>query len=674
MIFEKLTLHNFGLYRGEQVLDLAPGPQNGNSTPIILFGGINGGGKTTLLDAVKLALYGSRGNYSKRSNVAYDEFLRDSVHRSVPLSTGAAVTLAFRITLDGEEHAYEVRRAWYQRGKTLRERAFVSKDGLPDQYLAEHWTDLVEEVIPLGVSQLFFFDAEQIRFLADDDTAQASLGDAIKSLLGLDLAERLITDASVLESRFSEQTSGVKDDPEVAQLHADLQAKEKELERKKADRAALENHRQRAENAWKQAEETFAAIGGKHWQQRDARRQALAELRNRQKALEFQLVQLAAGALPLCLVPEILAQVCEQDSREKQAAEQAIVHGVLVERDGQVLASLAEQDVARDTVKLVRKLLEADRRARRKKSDVPQRAALSESARGQLLRLRETQIEQLRTEAAELLRQFAGTTRDLESAEHSLAAIPDDADVAQHIRRLQETTKELAVLEDRAKRLDEEIATLQSQRNDLQQKLLARKREDVERELADEQAARMVKLTIRTQDTMRQFLSRATAAKIDRLSQRVTESFRFLLRKKTLVHQVQIDAATFAIHLFDNAGQAIPKHRLSEGEKQVFAISVLWGLAQASPRPLPAIIDTPMARLDAEHRQHLIERYFPNASHQVIILSTDTEVDQNFYAQLQPHITRAYHLDYDETEKATVAREGYFWNAQASSPQKRNRP
>jgi DNA sulfur modification protein DndD len=278
--------------------------------------------------------------------------------------------------------------------------------------------------------------------------------------------------------------------------------------------------------------------------------------------------------------------------------------------------------------------------------------------------LRETQIEQLRTEVAELLRQLTQTTRDVESAEHSLAAIPDDADVAEHIRHLQETTKELAVLEDRAKRLDEEIAALQSQRNDVQQKLLARKRADVERELADEQAARMVKLTIRTQETMRQFLARATAAKIDRLSQRVTESFRFLLRKKTLVHQVQIDATTFAIQLFDNAGQAIPKHRLSEGEKQVFAISVLWGLAQASPRPLPTIIDTPMARLDAEHRQHLIERYFPNASHQVIILSTDTEVDQNFYAQLQPHITRAYHLDYDESEKATVAREGYFWKAE----------
>ena len=181
----------------------------------------------------------------------------------------------------------------------------------------------------------------------------------------------------------------------------------------------------------------------------------------------------------------------------------------------------------------------------------------------------------------------------------------------------------------------------------------------------------MVKLTIRTQETMRQFLTCATTAKIDQLSHKVTESFRFLLRKKTLVHQVQIAPTTFAITLFDNHGHPIPKHRLSEGEKQVFAISVLWGLAQASPRPLPAIINTPMARLDSEHRQHLIERYFPNASHQVIILSTDTEVDQNFYAQLQPHIARAYHLDYDDTEKMTVAAEGYFWHSSNGSKRKR---
>jgi DNA sulfur modification protein DndD len=95
--------------------------------------------------------------------------------------------------------------------------------------------------------------------------------------------------------------------------------------------------------------------------------------------------------------------------------------------------------------------------------------------------------------------------------------------------------------------------------------------------------------------------------------------------------------------------------------EQNLAVSVLWGLARASAHPLPAIIDTPMARLDAAHRRHLVERYFPHASHQVLILSTDTEVDRHYYQALQPHIARAYHLDYDETTRATQGQEGYFW-------------
>ena len=180
-------------------------------------------------------------------------------------------------------------------------------------------------------------------------------------------------------------------------------------------------------------------------------------------------------------------------------------------------------------------------------------------------------------------------------------------------------------------------------------------------EFAREDARRMMQLAGRTRETMQVFLGRVTARKIDRLSAFVTESFRFLLRKQTLVERILIDPATFAITLYDSTGYAIPKQRLSEGEKQIFAIAVLWGLARASARPLPAVIDTPMARLDAAHRQHLVERYFPNASHQVIIFSTDTEVDRQHYQALQPHIARAYHLNYDEQSRRTVGEEGYFW-------------
>ena len=661
MIFEKLTLNNFGLFRGEQVLDLHPLPRNGHATPIILFGGMNGGGKTTILDAVKLALYGSRGSYSKKANIAYDEFLRDSINRGVAHSTGASVALDFRITRDGEEHAYQVHRAWQQRGRTLRERVCVCKDGIQDQYAADHWPDLVEEVIPLGVSQLFFFDAEQIRFLADEDTAQASLGSAIKSLLGLDLAERLITDAGVLEGRFTQQMAAVAADPEVAGLQTALDAKESELRRAKEDRAGLTDPLERAKNANKKAEDTFAAIGGKHWQEREARGQTLADLKGRRSGLELQLAQFAAGALPLVLVPELLGVTRAQDAVEKLSAERAVIDRVLADRDRQILKGLAKEQLAPDAVKIVRRVLDADRRARCTHGDVPQCLSLSDASRGQLHRLCDGMTAELQAEVGQLLAELSRVARDLDSAEHSAAAIPDDADIAKHMTKLQAAGKEFAVLADRCRRLDAEIAALESERKDLHDKLLARRRATVERELASEQAARTVKLAVRTQETMRAYLTRATAAKIDQLSQRVTESFRFLLRKKTLVHHVQIDPVSFAISLFDDTGQAIPKHRLSEGEKQVFAVSVLWGLAQSSPRPLPAIIDTPMARLDSEHRLHLIERYFANASHQVIILSTDTEVDQDFYAKLQPHIARAYHLNYDESEKVTLAKEGYFW-------------
>jgi DNA sulfur modification protein DndD len=188
---------------------------------------------------------------------------------------------------------------------------------------------------------------------------------------------------------------------------------------------------------------------------------------------------------------------------------------------------------------------------------------------------------------------------------------------------------------------------------------------EVEKQFAQEDRARIVQLAARTWATMQEFLRRATGRKIDRLSGLITESFRFLLRKQSMVERILIDPASFAITLYDRAGHALSKERLSEGEKQIFAISVLWGLARASNRPLPAVIDTPMARLDATHRRNLVERYFPNASHQVVILSTDTEVDRDYYQALQPHIARAYHLNYDEDRRVTVAEEGYFWRGVA---------
>ncbi len=663
MILDRLTLENFCLYRGQQVLELTPARKNGRLAPIVLVGGINGGGKTTLLNAIGLVLYGSRAVCCKRASKPYDEYLKDSIHRSVDPGEGASVALRFRYASEGREHVYEVRRAWRMRGIRVRENLCVSKDGQRDRWLSDHWNEVVEELIPLGISQLFFFDAEQIRFMAEETRANGKLGDAIKSLLGLDLAERLISDASVLEARLTERTKLTADRSDLRDLKEALEAKEAELRAKKTERAALENDRLRAEEILRESEAQFASVGGKHWVERQAQQGKLVELRKQEEELQSQLVNLAASELPLALVPGLLTNVQQQDALEQQAAECAIVQKLLEERDRQILRALKEEGVPDETIHLMQRLQDADRAKRLPQTGAPHRLRLSDSARSLLKHLQNRGLAQRLEESRRLLDRLETVRCELEAVQRSLEATPQDADVGEIADQMKSASRELAVLNDRAARLDAEINSLQFKRDALTKKLVKLRRKLIEHEIRSEEAARMAKLAIRTQSTMREFLRRATSAKIDRLSGLVTESFRYLLRKKTLVHRVHIDPDSFAITLYDGSGRIVPKEHLSEGEKQIFAISVLWGLAQGAPRPLPAIIDTPMARLDTQHRNRLVSRYFPKASHQVIILSTDTEIDQEYYRLLQPYIARAYHLNYDETEKVTVAEERYFWTA-----------
>ena len=77
---------------------------------------------------------------------------------------------------------------------------------------------------------------------------------------------------------------------------------------------------------------------------------------------------------------------------------------------------------------------------------------------------------------------------------------------------------------------------------------------------------------------------------------------------------------------------------------------------------MPTIIDTPLGRLDSSHRRHLIEHYFPNASHQVLLLSTDEEIVGAYYGGLKPFICRTYLLAYDEVSGKTQMQLGYFTN------------
>ena len=106
--------------------------------------------------------------------------------------------------------------------------------------------------------------------------------------------------------------------------------------------------------------------------------------------------------------------------------------------------------------------------------------------------------------------------------------------------------------------------------------------------------------------------------------------------------------------------------RLSAGERQLLGVSLLWGLGKASGRPLPTAIDTPLGRLDTAHRMNLVERYFPFASHQMLLFSTDEEISGDYLERLRPWIGRSYTLSYDDESECTQVVRGYFGAKEAA--------
>ena len=152
--------------------------------------------------------------------------------------------------------------------------------------------------------------------------------------------------------------------------------------------------------------------------------------------------------------------------------------------------------------------------------------------------------------------------------------------------------------------------------------------------------------------------------KISELELEFNKVFQRLTRKKDMAHHVNINRENFKIELIDKFGNIVNKKRISSGEKQIYAFSMLESLGKVSGRALPFIVDTPLGRLDSHHRTRLIENFFPKIGEQVIVLSTDTEVDSEFYEALMPHISQSYEIVFNESEGSSNVDSGYFWSKQ----------
>ena len=224
------------------------------------------------------------------------------------------------------------------------------------------------------------------------------------------------------------------------------------------------------------------------------------------------------------------------------------------------------------------------------------------------------------------------------------------ANVNQNIGRLKERRTEL---EDKIEKFRNDVATCTKRLTEISALV----------ETADN-ARRQLDLSRKIRLVIQNYVDRLTQRKASTLQENTEEMIHKLIRKEDLVSRLEINPKDFSVTLYGREGAKLKKGDLSAGEKEIYAICLLWGLAKTSGRELPIIIDTPLSRLDSDHRRAIVEKYYPAAGSQVIILSTDTEVDKQYYQLLFPSVEKSFLLDYDPIQGKTKVITGYFWNPQ----------
>jgi DNA sulfur modification protein DndD len=655
MILHRVTLENVGVYRGRHSIDLTPPDAE---RPVVLVGAMNGAGKTTLLGAVQLALYGARARGIERTRRGYKTHLKELINRSVDPSEGAAVELEFERRIDGHPVRYHIRRGWRNGGSEVAEVFQVQRDGEPDSLLAEHWDESIDAFLPARLSHLFFFDGEQIERMADEEEATKLIASAFQSLLGLDLVERLREDLTTLERRKRLAVRSPEDQARIKALQDEVGDAEKRCQKTHDALAEIKAKQAQKAGQLEKLRERFKHDGGEHFLKREEREKQRGDLAARLLQAEEALREVVAGPAPFLLIPDLLEQVHAQADREHHAHRDRIIAEAEIERDTAVLAALKSKLDA-PALKAVTAALEKHR---------PNRGSLNfesivQADEGFCDRLKQLMREDLpaaRRDIEHLSAEIERLEDQVAEVDRLLAAVPD----ADAIARLQQ---EITQTEGALAGLAKEIADCEEQHRAAQLELSLRQRtlnKELEKHIDatedSEHDQRVVERIPKVQSTLESFRQRVVARHIGSLEHAIYESFQHLARKPKLLGSISIASDTFRMSLLDASGKEVPFHILSAGERQLLATAILWGLAKVSGRPVPLVIDTPLGRLDSHHRSHIVQRYFPAASHQVVLLSTDEEIVGRYLEMLKPSIGRNYLLEFDATVQSSTVHSQYF--------------
>jgi len=666
MQFLSLKIHNFGVFRGWHHFDLRSFPGTaGSARNLTVVSGHNGAGKSTLFQAMALAVHGRLFLGDRISQSEYSQFLLSRLHRrreaggSAMIIDHGGVHLSFLYVRSGQPVQVEVHREWRRSGNTVHEELLVLEDGEPPDIDPGDYQFWLNDLLPPDISPLVFFDAERLNKWTNGNWQGAVLGESLRRLLGLHLVERLLRDIEYLTYRKGGNQSVERLRQRVLDCQALLDQVDQGLGKLNTELEVLSSKREELEAKAARKERELAAEGGTYAAKRSHLRERLAEVEAETEAVSDQLRGLCTDLLPFSLAPELCEALRRRLDQEVELRRQQIAAEVLAKGIEELLMKLGGNDFwdglrLDDEVKqIITQRLRMELSAKVLCLAPGEHEVLHHLAkpeRERLSRWIEQAVHIVPEQVHVLAIRLKRLREERERIQADLKRAPEEKVLASLYEEIGGIENALSDVRQRQAAVVEKIGALQFQRNDQERALKQAHDEFVSAQSAERELA----LAHRSRLALRAYYDALSRRRLEQLEQELVRAFNTICRKEKLLKGAQIDPEGFLVHLHGTDGQAVEFEGFSAGEKELYALAVLWALRRISGRQLPLVIDAPMARLDETHRRRLVSEYVPLVSDQVVLFATEAELDKALLAHAEPYLAGRYRLHYDDISQETI--------------------
>ena len=710
MKISKVKLYNFSSYEGNNEFDFEITDAGKN---IVLIGGKNGAGKTSLFTAIKVALYGPLAYGYVGVNSHYISKIKDLINSKAfqheVVESEVQITLQLKIERDISN--YVITRKWDYTNQRLTEKYTVERDGkqLKDQELS-YFENYLRSIIPPDLFEFFLFDGEEVGNIFSTSAYNTYVRNAVFTMCGMDVFEiiRKFTHGYVTRNNSIDDDE-VYDTYEAAKQQMELlEAEKKNLESK------VNSLTKELEDTEVQLTELATAFKNAGGISRREKKQLEDEYNHAEKVKTETLTNIkifVEGLMPFYILKDFGNPIMSQLDFEEKGEIFYYVQSKL-KRDS--IAELLKGDVLDSKVDQLMDYLLDTFRPKGFRDDMEMMFDLSKEDIGRVNGIVSSlddfdvsamvEMVNKRKAASERTAEINRILKNSMSEEDVNAFAQKENEI---LKKKDDISSRLYDSQHRLEDIDKELHSQEQIRDKAMQILKL-----------NAQNKHVYELSSGIASMMEQFLEEKTLSIRKKLEKAIVRKLKSIYRKNNLITHIEIGKnfdfnlyqdeeynGKELLTLYKNLGSSeftnligtkgekklikmlngtsinvlknksevelgkepiqlykkIELGRLSKGERQIFILALYWAIIEISGQNIPFVIDTPYARIDANHRREISEKFFPNISDQVIILSTDEEINEEYYKIVKPYISKEYLLINDENENRTTIENNYFF-------------